>query len=158
LETGDIFSREQEDLYQVTVSRADEIAEQRAEFRSGIVSPARADKGEANLHEDEVTTLRRRLREASQLIAKLAERNGLPGVGSREREIRTRPRRTMLAVIAALCKEVGIDPTERGAASEVASITDKHGLRVSEDTIRAMFREMGDALESRESGKPNSGK
>ena len=61
----------------------------------------------------------------------------------------TRQRRTLLTLIAALCRKAGIDPAGRGAAVQIASLTDEIGAPVTDDAIRSLLRELPDAIESR---------
>lgn len=63
--------------------------------------------------------------------------------------LNTRQRRTLLTVIAALCKKAGIDHASRGAAATIASLTDELGSPVSDDSIRDLLRDIPDAIESR---------
>lgn len=61
----------------------------------------------------------------------------------------TRERNTLLTIIAALCEYSGIDPAERGAASQIAKMTDGLGATVTDDTIRKALAKIPDALETR---------
>lgn len=59
----------------------------------------------------------------------------------------TRKRRTLLKIIAALCKESDIDLEKRGAAMRIMEATDRIGVTVKDDTIRKIIDEIPDALE-----------
>ena len=139
---------------------AQDVAESRARFRTPVKLPAVP----ANFDGDGAyRALLKELEDARRRIAILegsaGRATGNRHGSGRERELSTHPRRTLLAIIAALCKKVGIDPKARGAATAIALITEDAGLRVSDDTIRGLLGDMADAIENRSSpGKPNSGK
>lgn len=72
--------------------------------------------------------------------------------GNDDRPLMTRERNTLLAVIAALCKESGIDYTRSSAAAAVIkNLTVSHGLNIGETTIEMMLKKIPDALEARSS-------
>ncbi len=64
-------------------------------------------------------------------------------------QLGTTERSTLLIIIAALCKKSGIEYQERGAASQIAKLTDAIGATVSDDTIRRLLKAIPDALETR---------
>lgn len=66
-----------------------------------------------------------------------------------DRPLSTRQRHTWLTVIAALCKEAGIDPKGRGATKQVVIAVDELGAKISEDTVRKILDEIPEAVESR---------
>ncbi len=66
-----------------------------------------------------------------------------------DRPLTTRQRRTLLTVIAALCKEAGIDYQERGTAKRISIAVSELGAAVGEDTIRGYLSAIPDAVESR---------
>ena len=59
----------------------------------------------------------------------------------------TTERNTLLVIIAALCKELDIDPTERGAAKKIEVYTDKFGRHVSDDAIKKHLDKIPDLEE-----------
>ena len=61
-----------------------------------------------------------------------------------------REKRTLLVVIAALCKEAKIDFTQRGVASAIEMLTEQIGAPISDDTIRKILKQIPKAVESRE--------
>lgn len=63
--------------------------------------------------------------------------------------VQTRPRRTYLTVIEALCQKAGIDRKQRGAAQKIRKATEEIGSCVDDGTIQKMLMEIPDALESR---------
>lgn len=73
--------------------------------------------------------------------------NGAPS-GS-EKPIATSERNSLLTIIAALCEYSAIKPQERGAASQIAKLTEEIGAAVSDDTVRRTLAKIPDALESR---------
>lgn len=69
------------------------------------------------------------------------DQNAKP-LGSREKN-------TLLVLIATLCKESNIDYSKRGIASAITLATEKMGVKISEDTIRKVLKEIPNALESK---------
>lgn len=61
----------------------------------------------------------------------------------------TRKRRTLLTIVAALCKEAGIDPQARGATKRVEIAVSELGAKIGPDTIKQILDEIPDAVESR---------
>ena len=66
-----------------------------------------------------------------------------------DRPLTTRQRRTMLTVIAAMCKYEGLDPQGRGTAQRIMEMTDDLGAHIDDGTIAKMLSEIPDALETR---------
>jgi hypothetical protein len=66
-----------------------------------------------------------------------------------DRPLTTRQRRTLLTIVAALCKQVGVDPQARGAAQRIKEITEALGAPVDDGTIANLLAEIPDALEVR---------
>lgn len=66
-----------------------------------------------------------------------------------DRPISARPRRTLLTIIAALCDYSAIKPNERGAAGQIAAMTDEIGAPVTAETIAGLLKEIPEALETR---------
>ncbi|WP_374264688.1 hypothetical protein [Zoogloea sp.] len=61
----------------------------------------------------------------------------------------TRTRDTLLIIIAALAEKGGFDLLERGAASRIAESTECIGAPVGDDTIRAVLKEIPEAVTRR---------
>lgn len=61
----------------------------------------------------------------------------------------TTERNTLLTIIAALCDYSAIKPDDRGAASQIAKLTEEIGAAVSDDTVRRVLAKIPDALETR---------
>ncbi len=61
----------------------------------------------------------------------------------------TRRTDTLMVVIAALCKESGIDPKTSGTASKIARMTDDLRASVSEGTIKTLLDALPDAVAKR---------
>jgi len=59
----------------------------------------------------------------------------------------TRQRRTLLTIIAALCKNIGLDHNQRGASQRITEMTDGLGVHVDDETIRSLLKDIPDALE-----------
>jgi hypothetical protein len=73
----------------------------------------------------------------------------MPEPAKVDRPITTRARRTMLTIIAALCKKAEIDYQERGAATEIKKATERIKAPVDDETIRKLLDEIEDAVDSR---------
>lgn len=67
-----------------------------------------------------------------------------------EKPLATRERNTLLIMIGALCKQVGIDPSSPGVAKSVAAMTELVGAPVSEETVKNKLDQVADALERRQ--------
>lgn len=57
-----------------------------------------------------------------------------------DKPLATRQRRTLLTVIAAMCKYEGLDPQGRGTAQRIMEMTDDLGAHVDDGTIATMSR------------------
>jgi len=66
-----------------------------------------------------------------------------------ERPMFTLERRTLLTIIASLCKEAGINYQQRGAAKRLSELTEEIGAAVTDETIRKIINDIDDALETR---------
>lgn len=58
-------------------------------------------------------------------------------------------RKTLLTIIAALCDYSAIKPDDRGAANQIAKMTEEIGATVSDDTVRRWLKLIPDALATR---------
>jgi hypothetical protein len=58
-------------------------------------------------------------------------------------------RNTLLTIIAALCDYSAIKPDDRGAANQIAKLTEEIGATVSDDTVRRWLKLIPDALATR---------
>ena len=66
-----------------------------------------------------------------------------------EKPIATTERNSLLSIIAALCDYSAINHQERGAASQIAKLTEEIGAVVTDDTVRKVLAKIPDALETR---------
>jgi hypothetical protein len=66
-----------------------------------------------------------------------------------DKPLTTKERRTLLTIIAALCDYSAIKHQERGAASQIAKLTEAIGAPVTDDTVRTVLARVSDALEAR---------
>lgn len=66
-----------------------------------------------------------------------------------EKPMTTSERNSLLVIIAALCDFSAIKPQERGAASQIAKLTEEIGATVSDDTVRRVLAKIPEALEAR---------
>jgi hypothetical protein len=73
----------------------------------------------------------------------------LPMLAQPTKPLTTTERNTLLTIIAALCNYSAIKPDDRGAASQIAKLTEEIGATVSDDTVRRWLKQIPDALESR---------
>lgn len=81
------------------------------------------------------------LREFEQSI------NGAPT--GQDKPLTTTERNTLLTIIAALCDHSAIEHQGRGAAIQIAKLTEELGAAVSDDAIRQALKKIPDALETR---------
>lgn len=63
--------------------------------------------------------------------------------------LKTQERNTLLTIIAALCDYSAIKHQERGAASQIAKMTEEIGASVTDDTVRKVLARIPGALETR---------
>lgn len=66
-----------------------------------------------------------------------------------DKELKTTERFTLLTIIAALCDNSKIKHQERGAAAQIARLTEASGAPVSDDAIREALKKIPEALENR---------
>lgn len=66
-----------------------------------------------------------------------------------EKGLSTTERNTLLTIIAALCDYSAIKPDNRGAANQIAKMTEEIGATVSDDTVRRWLKLIPDALATR---------
>jgi hypothetical protein len=66
-----------------------------------------------------------------------------------ETSLATRERQTLLIIVGALCRELGINPAERGAAKRLAESTERFGIPVTDETIRKFLKQLEEAEGSR---------
>lgn len=85
------------------------------------------------------------LRVGIRVVSRRQE-NGLEVGG---KPMATTERNSLLTIIAALCRHSGIDHQGRGAAAQIARLTDGLGAAVSADTVGRALEKIPDALESR---------
>lgn len=66
-----------------------------------------------------------------------------------DRPIERRERRSLLIVIAALCKQLKIDTAGRDTTGLIVKLTEFIGIKISDDSIRQYLSEVPEALQSR---------
>ena len=66
-----------------------------------------------------------------------------------DRPVTMRNRRSMLTVIAAICKYGGLNPQDRGMAQRIMEMTDELGAHVDDGTIATMLSGIPEALRTR---------
>jgi len=70
-------------------------------------------------------------------------------VHTTDKPLTTKPRRTLLTIIAALCDYSGINHQDRGVAVQIAGMTEEIGAAVDDGTIKKYLDEIPDALGTR---------
>ncbi len=147
---GDFIAEIQQSTMESPWKVASEVAEDRAQLRYGSRFISRRSRT-FPVDEDDalasIVDLRRELDAVRLHVAQL-EQEKAAGRG-RGDGLATRQRRTLLTVIAALCRKARIDPMGRGAAVTIAAATAELGVPVSDDSIRAILQDIPDAIESR---------
>ena len=146
-ERGDIIADAEESEADDPWLTASAVAEDRARFR--LAQPAGMHPHSSQ--SPELDGMRRDAAAKRLHIAHLEQQLDAArrGAGAADKRVSTRERRTLLTIIAALCKRAGIDPTTRGAAMAIASATQELGVPVGDDSIRALLKAIPDAIESR---------
>jgi hypothetical protein len=66
-----------------------------------------------------------------------------------DKPLNTTERNTLLTIIAALCDYSAIDPKARGAANQIASMTEELGAPVTDETIHKALMKIPNAVERR---------
>jgi hypothetical protein len=66
-----------------------------------------------------------------------------------DKVLKNKEKNTLLVLIAALCRELGIDPNKRGVTSSIQLMTEQLGAPISDDTIRSILKQIDSAVESR---------
>jgi hypothetical protein len=61
----------------------------------------------------------------------------------------SKERNSLLVLIGALCKQVDIDPNQRGIATSLVAMTELVGAPLTDDTIRKILNQIEPAIESR---------
>lgn len=72
-----------------------------------------------------------------------------PSVAMPNRSAQTKEKRTLLTIIASLCKHAGIDCEQRGAAQRLRQLTEKLGAPLDDGTIARVLEQLPDALAAR---------
>lgn len=68
---------------------------------------------------------------------------------SDEKALTSKERNSLLVLIGALCKQVGIDPKQRGVAASLVAMTELVGAPLTDDTIRKILSQIEPAIDSR---------
>ncbi|MGR5452277.1 hypothetical protein ACPV5V_00045 [Vibrio campbellii] len=88
-----------------------------------------------------------RKQELNRLISALEDESIMQ---DQEKPLATRERNTLLILIGALCKQVGIDPSSPGVAKSVETMTELVGAPVGEETVKNKLDQVAGALERRQ--------
>jgi hypothetical protein len=64
-------------------------------------------------------------------------------------DLGSKERNTLLVLLATMCKQADFDYTARGISKAIEAATEEMGVRVSDDTIRNIIKQIPAALESR---------
>lgn len=70
-------------------------------------------------------------------------------ITSQEKPLGSKERNSLLILIGALCKEVGINPNDRGIATSLELMTQNIGAPLTDDTIRNILKQIENAISSR---------
>ncbi len=143
---------EQIALENIEPSKARELLDQHKEERKKYLAERKAatDAGRdsvnyypaGGLPSDSVLVVRTEaLREFEESINEAPPSAGKP--------LATTERNTLLTIIAALCDYSAIKPQERGAAAQIAKLTEEIGATVTDDTVRKALAKIPDALGTR---------
>ena len=73
----------------------------------------------------------------------------LEDVPTDEKALVSKERNSLLVLIGALCKELGIDPKQRGIATSLVAMTEILGAPLTDDTIRKILKQIEDAVSAR---------
>lgn len=65
-----------------------------------------------------------------------------------ENTLTTTERKTLLTIVAALCEYSAIDYQGRGAANQIAKLTEEIGAAISDDTVRRWLKRIPETLET----------
>ena len=68
---------------------------------------------------------------------------------SNEKALASKERNSLLVLIGALCKQVDIDPKQRGVAASLVAMTELVGAPLTDDTIRKILSQIEPAIDSR---------
>lgn len=101
------------------------------------------------LPHDDYTALVVRTRHLTEFVRTIEDAGKQPTEKGVEKPLTTRQRRTLLSIIAALCDYSAIKPNERGAAGQIAAMTDEIGASITAETIAGLLKEIPEALETR---------
>lgn len=66
-----------------------------------------------------------------------------------EKPLASKERNSLLVLIGALCKEVKIDPSQRGVAASLVKMTEILGAPLTDDTVRKILNQIEDAVLAR---------
>jgi len=64
-------------------------------------------------------------------------------------------RNSLLVLLGAVCKHNDIEPSQRGIATSLVTMTELIGAPLTDDTIRKILNQIEPAIESRNKSKPN---
>lgn len=139
-------------LESIEPSKAKELLDQQQAERKKYLARKRANRDAGNdaqnyypaggLPDDSVLVVRTEaLREFEASISE--------GPAQVEKPLTTNERNTLLTIIAALCDYSAIKHQERGAATQIAKLTEDIGATVTDDTIRKTLTKIPDALATR---------
>lgn len=66
-----------------------------------------------------------------------------------EKPLTSKERNSLLVLIGALCKEVDIDPKQRGVAASLVAMTEVLGAPLTDDTVRKVLSQIDNAVSAR---------
>ena len=66
-----------------------------------------------------------------------------------EKPLTSKERNSLLVLIGALCREVGVDPAKRGVTTSLVKMTEILGAPLTDDTIRKILGQIEGAVSAR---------
>lgn len=73
----------------------------------------------------------------------------LEDVPANEKPLTAKERNSLLVLIGSLCKQLEIDPSQRGVATSLVRMTEMIGAPLTDDTIRKILSQVGEAVLTR---------
>jgi hypothetical protein len=158
-QTGEAFERYFEEEHEITEEVIKEIYIRRMLRKPGALPSGHLPKTHQNLERAGIDELRLEVKSLTKQYTELLgdhvllmeKRRNTRGDNSEKKEkpLSTRSRRTLLTIIAALCKKTGVDYQHRGAAKRISIFTEEIGATVTDETVRKIIEDIEDAVETR---------
>ena len=158
-ETGDAFEQYFEDEVNLAEEVISEIYTRRMLRKPGAFPPGHISETQQNPEKAGIEELRLEVKSLTKqytelltshiLLMEKQRDTGEDHSGKKEKPLSTRGRRTLLTIIAALCKKAEVDYQHHGAAKRISIFTEEIGATVTDETIRKIIKDIDDAVETR---------